>query len=122
MPFKIIKPSPTNLDSNYFDDKVRVGFPMSDNIPQLLIYIGQDIAKKFGLKKGDRVVLLVDEDKDLWQIKKDNEGYKLAQAGTSLKLQMSWRENIPKNFGKSMQFVKTGDGDGNLQLDVSKPL
>lgn len=122
MPFKIIKPTTTRLDSNYLGDKVRIGFPTINNIPQLLMYIGQDIAKKFGLKKGDRVVLLVDDENDIWQVKKDDEGYKLGQVNTNLKLQITWKSNIPKNLDKSMQLVKTDVGDGNLQLDVSKRL
>jgi bifunctional DNA-binding transcriptional regulator/antitoxin component of YhaV-PrlF toxin-antitoxin module len=122
MGFKVIKPSTARLDSNYLGDKVRIGFPVVNKIPQLLMYIGKDIAKKFGLQKGDRVILLVDEERDIWQIKKDIEGYKLGQVNTNLKLQITWKSDIPKNLSQSMQFVSTDVGDGNLQLNVSKPL
>ncbi|OGT59791.1 MAG: hypothetical protein A3F14_02835 [Gammaproteobacteria bacterium RIFCSPHIGHO2_12_FULL_43_28] len=121
MGFKVIKPSTTRLDSNYLENKVRVGFPTINNIQSLLMYIGKDVAKQYGLQKGDRVILLVDEEREIWQVKKDPEGYKLGLVNTNLKLQITWKTAIPKNLGKSMQFVSTDIGDGNLQLDVSKP-
>lgn len=122
MGFKTIKPSATRLDSDYSGNKVRVGFPVINKLQQLLIYIGKDAAKNFALQKGDRVVLLVDEESEIWQIQKDPEGYKLGQVNTNLKLQITWKYPVPKNLNKSMQFVAYDMANGNLQLDVSKPL
>jgi hypothetical protein len=120
MAFKVIKPSYTRENSGYLGDKVRVSFPLINKIPQLLIFIGKDVAKKFGFQKGDRVILLVDDEKCIWQIKKDEEGYKLGEINTNLKLQITWKQTIPKHFNKTLRIVDTDVADGNLQINLTK--
>lgn len=120
MTFTEIRPHAIRFDSGYLGDKVRVSFPIISNNQQMIMFIGKDIAKKYGYNKGDRVILLVRDDNPfVWQLKKDTGGFKLGTQSKHLKLQISWGgREIPKER-KGTRFVSIEQVDGNMQIKLS---
>lgn len=117
MPFIEIRPQSMRFETGYLGNRVRVGFPVINNTQQMIMYIGKDIAKKYGYNKGDRVILLVDENNPfIWQIRKDNGGFKLGAQSQHLKLQIGWgKREIPKGW-KVTRFVTEELVGGNMQI------
>lgn len=117
MPFIEVRPHAMRFDIGYLGDKVRVSFPTINNTQQMIMYIGKDIAKKYGYNKGDRVILLIDEDNPfIWQVKKDNAGFKLGAQSKHLKLQISWSKRVIPKGWKGTRFVNVEQVDGNMQI------
>jgi hypothetical protein len=118
MSFIVIKPNTMRFEPEYLGDKVRVKFPKTNKSQQMIMHIGNEVAKRYGYSKGDRVVLLVDEDNPfIWQIRKDKEGYKLGIQGKHLKLQTAWgKRDKPANWN-NFKFVNIEQRDGNMQIN-----
>jgi hypothetical protein len=117
MKFIEVRPHIVRYETDYLDNKVRVSFPFIGKSQQMIMYIGNNIARQYGYKKGDRVILLVKEDNPfIWQIKKDVTGFKLGMQTKYLKLQISWKGRaIPKD-GQGTRFVNIEQIDGNMQI------
>lgn len=105
----------------YLKDKVRVCFPIIQNNQYLQLYIGPDVARKFGLKKGDRVILQVDEFNNfIWRIKKDPAGFKLGDISGNLVVRVLWTGyKLPRSAPAQMKFTKIDVSDGLLQISLT---
>lgn len=125
MSFITLRPSLTKA-TGYLGDKVRIAFPTviskknHEELKRMVMYIGKDVAKKFGFTKDDRVLIQVDEDNRLiWHIVKDDSGWKLIEAGSTLTLQISWKFNdVVKDWGKDFKYVNVSLVDGKMQLTL----
>lgn len=117
MPFIEVRPHTVRFETGYLGDKVRVSFPIVNNTQQMIMYLGKDIAKKYGYNKGDRVILLIDEiNPFVWQLKKDNTGFKLGAQSKHLKLQVAWgKREMPKGWNGT-RFVNVEQVDGNMEI------
>lgn len=117
MTFRFIKP--IRRRSENLEDKVRILFMIKGDDTYIRIYLGTQISKKFGLYKGNRVVLLADPDILLLQIKKDDTGYKIGQLGKQLCIQALWPYDN-HNVGTGLRFVNPSIRDGNLEVNLPK--
>ncbi|OGT59790.1 MAG: hypothetical protein A3F14_02830 [Gammaproteobacteria bacterium RIFCSPHIGHO2_12_FULL_43_28] len=117
MAFRSIKPSRRRHEN--LDTKVRIIFRTKGEESRIRIYLGMEIARKFGLYKGTRAVLLADPDDLLLQVKKDDGGYKIGQLGKQLCIQAPWPYKN-KNVAEGLRFVNPNIKDGNLEVNLPK--
>lgn len=117
MAFRLIKPCSRRFHN--LDDAIRVGFLIKNGSTLIKIHYGINIARKFGLNKGTRVVLLADPEVMRLQIEKNIEGFKIGQLGKQLYIQARWPYKT-ENFGKGLRFVTPTIIDGNLEVNLPK--
>jgi hypothetical protein len=147
MSFIILRPRMTRQHSDvYTGDKVRISFPMNKGmkVRQLLIVIGQDVAKQYGLNPKDKAVLGVGiENPLIWQLIKvvnDPRAWTLVKVGKSIRFQMPWvitddqglpildekgklqSKPIPAKYDHHLRFVSYRLVNRNLQIELSGAL
>jgi hypothetical protein len=83
------------MTTDYQGDKVRLKLVNVKGKAKLYVYIGKDVAKKYGFAAKDKVKIWMDQDnKFFWALEKDPRGWSLAKTGNSLVLQLGW-EGMP---------------------------
>lgn len=121
-----ITPAISRLSNEYLGDKVKISFPLlQKKILQLNMAIGKDVARKVGFRKGDKVSIYISKHKpNMWLVKKtgSEKGYTLTEIpGDTLKIQLTWKEGVPKGYDNHRRFVKWDLREGMLELELKEP-
>lgn len=105
-------------------DKVKVGFPVIGNSRQLVLYIGERVARKYGLAEKDRVsfIIYTEDNPFIFRVVKNPEGWKIGRVGKTLKVQIPWHYKIPSNSPELSKFAHEELVDGCFQVSLQEGL
>lgn len=126
MGFREVVPQRNTSKANV-SSSIRASFPRTgkDKKSNMLnMYIGIDIAKKFGFKDGDKISFNVDESNPrIWLLLKSEDGIgytlidsKKGKGSTNLRMQMTWKEFIPDEKERPIKELKYDIHKGGLRI------
>lgn len=119
MPFVVLKPAYSRNPSEYIGDKVRIKFPFIQHAQNCVIYLGKDVASKYGIKVGEQYAVHLDTDSAFRiRLVKDPEGYTISKQGASLKLQMRWHEKVPAGYDQRISYATVMLVEGEMEISL----
>jgi hypothetical protein len=123
MTFVKIRPRITRRGATFDRDRLRVAFRQYDNQMYMLLYIGETLANKFGIKKGDRYSLLIDDTNNfIFILNKDPEGWTVGTVGDSrtLRLNVPWgNRKLPIAAPTVLKYADASLYEGELMVKLA---
>lgn len=119
MAFQTIFPLKRKFDKGLIKERVRVVFVKTEhNKRHMRLQIGTGVAITHGLRKGDRVVPMVDIDEKIVRIQKNDNGFKLIEHGSGLVFQFPWKFEEAKEVSNDIKFANHKLVEGDLEIKL----